>query len=136
MAISEKKERERESTKSILQGRVFILILEVIPSATTRKQNCWSWPLIRPGHCFYCWGEADLRKQWSTYLNLLNRAWSQNEVPLIKFYMVFLTDSFESNNEFFIFPDILQTSMFIKRRRIDLIIVRYAYNNHTLIIHV
>lgn len=134
MAISEK--RERGSTKSILQGRVFIPILEVIPFCHNEKTKLLVLTPNQAHHCFYCWGEADLRKQWSTYLNLLNRAWSQNEVPLIKFYMVFLTDSFESNNRFFIFPDILQTSMFIKRRRIDLIIVRYAYNNHTLIIHV
>lgn len=134
MAISEKK-RERAQNQFCREESLFRYWKWSL-SATTRKQHCWSWPLIRPGHCFYCWGEADLRKQWSTYLNLLNRAWSQNEVPLIKFYMVFLTDSFESNNGFFIFPDILQTSMFIKRRRIDLIIVRYAYNNHTLIIHV
>lgn len=134
MAISEKK-REREH-KINFAGKSLYSDIGSDPFCHNEKTKLLVLTPNQAHHCFYCWGEADLRKQWSTYLNLLNRAWSQNEVPLIKFYMVFLTDSFESNNGFFIFPDILQTSMFIKRRRIDLIIVRYAYNNHTLIIHV
>lgn len=134
MAISEK--RERESTKSILQGRVFIPILEVIPFCHNEKTKLL---VLTPN-------------QARPLLLLLGRSWPQKTVvnlskpaeqslesergAINQIYMVFLTDSFESNNGFFIFPDILQTSMFIKRRHIDLIIVRYAYNNHTLIIHV